>query len=215
MTSIIMETGSCNIFLVRVVEICIAAVLAPSSKGDTFWITMADHMMRGISGPLVSYILMETSNEATVRSFLIESVIRELARHLSNLPRTTSRHMYFIHCISVHGACCSPPWMTGAVSVCGLLNEKMAQSLVLYLGRQKIVISEKDIKKLSTYMWKIATSAEYKKVCCWLFNGSPELLYYFCTTGIYWQKSSTYLICIWRTSGTFVIWWHLLTPCWI
>ena len=78
------EFGCGNELFLKTIKKKLLEVHFSQPISDTFWTTMADHVMRAISGPLTSYILMETSNEATVRSFLIEPVIRELASHLSH-----------------------------------------------------------------------------------------------------------------------------------
>ena len=52
---------------------------------QTFWSTVASHIIHAIRGPLFSYKYISETKEVNVRAYLTEPAIRELTLHLSNL----------------------------------------------------------------------------------------------------------------------------------
>lgn len=118
---------------------------------NTFWSTLASHVMHSISRRLFSYATCESSNEGT---YLIEPVIRELTRRLLHLlvepPQgcllfTASLSME--HKLPFHGGLGRP----ATVDFCILLRQKGGE--VIRGGKGHC-----HVKQLSAYMWKVSTS---------------------------------------------------------
>ena len=136
---------------------------------ETFWTTISDHVMQGISGPLFSYQdKVESSNEATLRTNLIRPVLCDLTRHLSHLPLkppedcsifTASLEME--HKVPLHGGAGRP----ASVDFCIVLRHESGSVISAIPGEAKVVITDQHLKQLSMYMWKIATSEPYSGRC--------------------------------------------------
>ena len=158
----------CDISLLSQLKEQLLGLFGKRPVSETFWSSVASHIVQAISGPLFSYKQISQSREANIRAYLIEPVLRELTRHLSNLEVEASPPegcSLFTACLNMEQ---SIPLHTGSgkpasVDFCIIVRDQHGVVLNIVPGEAKRDMKDfaDFCKQLSVYMWKVSTCTAY------------------------------------------------------